>query len=268
MGRVVIATGTLFDAAALTGLGTIAGALPVTNLQNAQLGTVTRWTSLAGMGVEIDLGSAKAINLIAALSHNGTSAATWRIRGATSQANLTASPGYDSGTISMWPVTGKPSLTGYLSSLKFLAAAQTFRWWRIDFTDAANPDGYLDVGRVYVDAAFQPSRNLSYGWRILPIDPSIKLETLGGQSFVTARPIKRMLSMRLPALTENEAMGKVLALQRALGIQRDALAIRDPDATTWLQEQMIYGRLQNLSGVTNTRFNIYETTFEVEEILA
>lgn len=268
MGRLVIASGALVDSATLTGLGTIAGSRPIANLQDSQLGTFTRWTSLTGMGVDIDLGSAKAINLFAAISHNATSAGTWQIKGATSQANLTSSPGYNPGAGSLWPVTGKPDLPGKLTSIKFLAAAQTFRWWRIEFTDAANPDGYFDVGRIYVDGAFQPARNLAYGWQVLPIDPSTEIETIGGQSYVTPRPIKSVLRLRLPALTEDEAMGRALAMQKSLGIQKDVLAIRDPDATTWLQQQMVYGRLQTLPGVTNTRFKIYETAFDVKEMLA
>lgn len=76
-----------------------ASTMPASNLNLAQPTDVWRSTSLTSQYIVADLGSAKAVDTIALMFTNLTSAATMRIRGATSQANLTASPGYDSSTI-------------------------------------------------------------------------------------------------------------------------------------------------------------------------
>jgi hypothetical protein len=263
----VLATGALIDAATLSSTGTISAALPLTNLQTMQPGEVCRFTDLSGMMVIADLGATTAVNLIALINHNLTSAATWRIRAADTEANLTASPGYDSGDVTVWTLAGKPASATQFLSLAFYATAKSYRWWRIDITDAANPDGFVDLGRLYIDAAFQPSRNLAYGWGVQIIDPSVQDQSLGGQTYVTERDVYRVLSFSLPYLTEDEAYEDAYELFRARGIKKDVLAIRNPDATTHLHRQSVYGLLLESPPIVNSKFNIHEAPFKVKELL-
>src|SRR3546814_236006 len=125
MAGLYIATPVLSDAATLSTTGTVSSTLPLTNLQTMQPGEVCRFTSLTGIMIVADLGSAASINWIELINHNGTSAATWRIRGADTEGELTSDPGYDSGTVSMWPTSGKPDDEGLqnLSSLQYLTTA-------------------------------------------------------------------------------------------------------------------------------------------------
>lgn len=84
------------DSATLTGSGAAAGA-PYTNLQRMMPGKVYSTSGGAPYYIEMDLASAMEWNAAFLGFHTASSTALWRVRAATSQANLTASPGFDSG---------------------------------------------------------------------------------------------------------------------------------------------------------------------------
>lgn len=272
MGNPVIATPALSDAATLTASSAPA-TLPVSNLQGEQPGVVWRALDPAASWVEVDLGAASAINLVALLHHNLGSAATWRIRAAATQGDLTAAPGYDSTAITAWPTAGLEDW-GTVNSVLWLAAApQSFRWWRIDLADAANPAGFLEAGRLYIADAWQPSRNLEYGWSTAWQDPSEFALALGGQEYAVERRRRRLIQFTIPIVAESqaaaeaEAYGKAFELQRLRGLSGDVLAIRDPDNAAQLQRQTIYGRMAELRPIVNTAFNIFTTRFAFREML-
>lgn len=272
--RIVIATPALSDAATLTGLGTIAATLPVTNLQTVQPGKVARWTSLATVGLRADLGAAAAINLIALGPHNGTSAATWQIRAGASEAEADAGAGYDSGAVSMWPGTGRPA--GYdserLWSLAWLPrtggpGAQTFRYWRIDVDDGANPAGYFDIGRLYLSAAWQPTKNLRYGWGLGWDDPSEHVQAIGGQRWGVRRAKGRVLPFALGSMIEDEMIGTADEIARLRGTTEDILVVRDPEATAWLHKYIVQGTLETLEPLINRTFNLYDSNYRVRQLV-
>jgi hypothetical protein len=223
------------------------------------------------MAVEADLGAAAAINLVALLAHNGTSAATWRIRAATSQANLTAAPGYDSGTVSMWPAAGKPAgyaATDRLHAIHYLATAQSFRWWRADLTDAANPDGYFEAGRLVIDAAWQPSRNFVVGWTLGVIDVSAPVRSARGHLWpgITDSAKARAIEFGLRALSEDEMRANAYELDRKRARSKDVLALRDPAANANLHLWTVYGLISELGPLRHITMSRYEKSYRVEEM--
>jgi hypothetical protein len=221
------------------------------------------------MNVIADLGTASAVNLIALIAHSATADATWRIRGADTEADLTAAPGYDSGDVTMWPSTGRPSGWTKLTSLHLPDSAQTYRWWRIDITDAANPDGFLDIGRLYIAAAWQPLRNLAFGWQLAWVDPSEQQRSQGGAVYVRELPSYRRIDFELRYASEDDYYDNGFELERLIGRKKDILVVPDPAATKHLHRKMIYGvRGDVLPGAVNQSLNIYATKFSVEELPA
>ena len=267
MGRIVIASPALSDAGALTTPGAVAASLPLANLQDMQPSKVCRFTNLTGMAVVCDLGAAAAINLIALVAHNGSAAATWRIRAAATEAVLTAAPGYDSTAVSMWPASGQPSGWAVLPSTLFLATAQSFRWWRIDITDAANPAGYWQAGRLVLAAAWQPSRNLQFGWGLGHIDPSEVSAAAGGQLLVEERTKRRVVSFTLSFMDEDEMMVNAFEIERARGAARDVVVIRDPDATSHLHRQTVHGLMTGGQPIVNDAVNVFRKPYRLEELI-
>ncbi len=273
MGNPVIATPEIGDAAVLTASSAPEG-LPVGNLQTRQPGQVWRAQDPAASWVEADLGSAATLNLVALLHHNLTGAGTWRIRAAATQANLTAAPGYESGVVTAWPTTGLDDWET-VNSILWLgdAGAQTFRWWRVDLADAANPAGFLEAGRLYLANAWQPSRNLDYGWSTAWLDPTELNLALGGQEYDIGRRRRREITFAIPivansqAEAEAEAYDQPFEIQRRRGRSGDVLAIRDPDNADQLQRQTIYGRMAELRPIVNTAFKSFTTRFAFRETL-
>lgn len=278
MGNPVIASPAFVDAATLTA-GSEAAGMEVEYLQTDQPSERWRSAGLSNLYIEVDLGAAQAINALILHDHNLTSAATWRIRGATSQANLTAAPGYDTGAtfISVWPATGRPVTAGAkgwagpLFSMHWLLdggpGAQTYRWWRIDLADAANPDGYVEAGRLIVDDAWQSSEAMEYDWSLTPLDDSPKERTEGGQIYPTPRPRSWRLAFTLSFLDEDEAYDNALAIAHGHGVSKPLFILRDPEATKHLHKQFVYGLVADLQPVTNRTLNDFSLPYVADLML-
>lgn len=102
--------------------------------------------------IVIDLGSAQLVNSLAIFDHNLTSAAT-----ITLEANVADA----------W---GAPSFSEAIAYnaekiLHYLGAAQTYRYWRISITDAANPDNYISMSELFLGTYLELSKNFRYGMK-------------------------------------------------------------------------------------------------------
>jgi hypothetical protein len=267
MGNLVIATPVLSDAASLSA-GSQAAAMPVTNLQTIQPGEVWRALDLTQSFVVADLGSAQSINLVSLIATNASAAATWRVRGANSVANLTAAPGYDSGSISHWPNAGLGAWSYTNAYLWLGAAPQNFRYWRIDVADAANPAGFYQAGRLYLASAWQPSRNFAYGWQILFQGDGPKSRSEGGQGYALIGARYRTLDLTLKFASEAEMFQNGFELERLRGTSQDLLILKDPDnAAGLIMQQSLYGTAVEFNPLINTFFKIFEKRFHLEELL-
>jgi len=265
MARITIATPELSDAATLTA-GSAVASLPVSNLQTRQPGERWRATDLANVYLEIDLGSAAAINLVALLNTNASSAATWQVRAAATQGALTTSPGYDSGSVSMWPVAGLDGLPWTHARL-WLSTSQTYRWWRIDVSDSGNADGHFQAGRLYVASAWEAPRNVQYGWSVTWNDPSVKRRSTGSQLYSLVRTPWRSFDGALSFLSEGQMYDNLYDLQRRRGASRDVLLMRDPEATDHFMAQSVYGVLETLQPLVQERLAVFRSRLIVEELL-
>lgn len=268
MARILIATTEKSDAGTLTGGGSLAESLPITNLQTQQPGEVARWLSLSGMSLVLDLLEAAAINLVALLAHNGTADATWQIRAAAAAGDLVSAPGYDSGVVSMWTAAGRPP--GYagekLPSLHYLAAAQTFRYWRIDMADAANPAGYFEAGRLVIDAAWAPARNLRHEWEIGHIDPSESERAARGHLWPGPDSnTAREWDFAIRGLSEDDVFAGGYEIARKRGARKDVLAARNPELTTHLHRNTVYGLLSPPGKIRRIAHDWYEQPYRLSE---
>lgn len=269
--NIVIATPVLSDAAVLTA-GSEAADMPAANLLTQQPIDVWRATDLANAYLVADLGAAAAINLVALLYTNASSAAQWRVRAAASEADLTAAPGYDSGLVDMWPHAGLETWD-WTHAFRWLGVAgatpgpQTFRWWRIDVADPGNAAGYVQAGRLYLAAAWQPTRNLLYGWSVGFIDFSAKVRAAGGQILPGSRPLHRVARFALRCDSESEMYDNAFEIDRRRGTSGDVLVLRDPATPSRLMKQSVYGTLSSLEPIVNARFNVFEKPYEIEEMI-
>lgn len=264
MTNLLIATPILSDAGSYTDPGTTGTG--VANLSSMQPGEAFLISGNSGH-FHLDLGSAQAIDLFMAIHKDTTTALTWRIRGATSEANLTAGPGYDSGVISVYATGSRP--TNYaasepLTAVKYLTSAQTFRWWRIDFNDTGATN--YSIGRVYFSKAWIPAINISFPWDEGFIDMAIRSRAQGAQTFAKNMGRLRVINFNLDFESESDMYTNAHEIDRLRGAAKDVLVVRDAAATTHLHQQTIYGLMTDLRPIVNTNFDIYSKPYRVEEL--
>lgn len=219
---------------------------------------VWRTTGDTAEHVIIDLGSAKAVNLIALMFTNLTSAATWRVRAGTT----TSVTNYDSTAVTAW--AGATENVDRPHAMLFLSSAQTYRYWRIDLADSANPDTFIEAGRVILANAFQGSRNYSYGAGRGFNDLSTKQDSFGGGLLYETKAKRPVLTFETANMTAAEIEATILELQRLN--DGPVFAMLDPDANTYRMGRMYYG-LMELAPVINTTFNRFSTRITVEGLI-
>lgn len=241
----------LSDAGTITGYGTIAAAMPAGDLLSLAPGTRCRWTATAGAYLVLDLGAAASWDTVALLAHTAGASDAFRIRAATSEANLTAAPAIDQAGISFWPAAGKPTRTDAFHSFWRWPAVVTYRWLRLDFTLAAAP---FEIQRLMAAAAFQPARNYSYGSGDGFVATGTKSRSIGGHTWpAPGRPLKAK-TLLLEALTEAELFESVNELLRTRSAEKDCFIVLDPDADAHRVDQMLWGTLDD-PGLAPIRFH-------------
>lgn len=261
----------LFDLATVDS-GDWRAATPVTYLQDMQPGRVARTTNLTNTFFVVEFTAAVACTTFWAFATNLSASATIRIRAATSEANLTAAPGLDvwSGTTSAWPATGRPTDYGLTrwSVFKKWTNTTAYVWWRVDFSDGSNSDGYIEIGRAFLaPIAFQPTIGMSYGWTNQYNPADIQNRTPFGHILTQARQRPRSFSITFEWLSEAEMWGGINTLQRLRGMAGDVGICLDPDATTYLHQRTMQGVFAEPIPMAQPYFNIFAAKVTAVELL-
>jgi len=260
MKNLILGYNNLIDTATLSG-GSWSAALPLANLKSRILSKVARSSDAAAAStrIDIDLGSAKSVQAFGAIRTNlSASGATYRLRG--SNDNTFAASLYDSGTASAAAQT--PDL------ILGLDAAVTARYWRLEIVDTANASGYIQIGRLFIGTALAPADNYSKGAEIGYQSSTAVAKSVGGVKYFDRRPGERLFSFQLDWLTDAEALGQALELQRISGIHGEVLLVVDPADTIFNQKRHFLGTLQQLPPLKNPYLTNYQAAFNVVEVAA
>lgn len=285
MANAILAYGNLADTAALYG-GDWLGELPLSNLQDRRLGQLAR-SATASTGdswFDADFGATRLFKVAALVNHNLSVAAQYRIR-------LSLDPNFidsvaDSGWTDVWPVVypfgslpwGSPSwwagkypadqIGRYTGAVVFVLSSLTAaQYLRVEISDPGNPDGFVQIGRLFVADGWQPTRNMTYGASLAWEDRTQVQEALSGAEYFDTRPPVRVARFGLEAMTESEAMSQAFELQRAMGVSGEVLFIWDPADTTHALRRRFLGRLRTLSPIENPGPDRWKAPFEIKELL-
>lgn len=240
-----------------------AGDLVANNLKLDDLTEVWRANAVSAVNLVIDLGAAAAVGMIALVNGSITNGATWRVRGATSVANLTAAPGYDSGTVSAWPAPASREILWNVDLCAAPAQVQTFRHWRIDIDDAGNGDGFLDFGALYMAEVIEPERNRQRGQAVGLIDPSVTRKSAGGQPVSRSEEKFRVTEFALPALTSAEA-DDLLEVDARHGTTVPRGILFDPDDGDRHYINFFFGRVVELEPFEDPQHQRWIRRYRVE----
>lgn len=285
MGIIQIGWQNYGDTATLSA-GSWASTLPLTNMQRRPLSRVARSSDAteASTQFRVNLGSSTPIVAKVALwQHNVSQVGEIRITAGTTAG---ASDVHDSGWLSVWPQLAPEDLEwedpnwwfGTLSDsdvegypIRFLYDCGDniqAQYWTVEISDEANGDGYVEIGRLWMGPFWSPGINYdvgaSLGWEARATEE----EALGGVLYFDDKPSVRVFSFTLGSVTDTEAFGNLLELQRIARNSREVVVIPDPDDTLRSFKRDILGRLRKSDALTQATVDDYQTAgFEVEELL-
>lgn len=223
-----------------------ASGLGVSNLQHVQPRKKWQTTGTAAEYITGTFAAGVAANCLALVGHNLSGSATVRVRMANSAAAVTAAPVVDTGAVSAWPATGKPSVVSWNhhTTLKTWSNATALTNFRIDIADSAPVTTYLEIGRLALGAKWQPTPSFDIGGTPLGFDVrDVQSVTPNGQLFTNRRNVSpaRIFELSIYALDKREAFDGIYELQRLRGMWGDVICCLDPSETTDLHIMTMQG---------------------------
>jgi hypothetical protein len=233
--------------------------LPVTNVQQPHV--ARKWHTLTAVNAAraiFDMGASVSCSLLAIRGTNLTPDATLRLRASDADPSALATLLYDSGTI------GAGVKAGFGNAFKSFTPV-TARYWGLDLEDATVPDN-LQIGRVFIGPSWTAEINQELGWAVTVIDPSLVVESTGGQEYADERPRRRQLQFTLNWLTKAEAYDNALALAMTNGRVRDVIAINDI-ADTYLSEQAVGGLIRADEPIFHRLTQVWAQKYTITERL-
>jgi len=277
---------TAYDGVTISG-GSWLGSAPAANLADRILSRLARSTdaSTASTKVLIDLKTARTTQLFGLFGHNATTVGKLRL---TAGSSPWASDMYDSGWIDIWTAIYLPEdleweddnwWTGTLSEedregypIQFLHAftAVKARYWAVEVDDVGNPAGHFDASFGWLGPLWSPLHN--YTW-----NPSLGWEhhdgevefSLGGVIYPKrARPANRAWDFVLEDLTDAEAFGQVLEMERLAGHTGYVVVIPDADDAVRRHRRDMLARLRRFDRIKQTYYDRQAFGAELEEIVA
>lgn len=269
MANVLLSFDNLADSATLTG-GSWQSTMPRANVQDPRVSKRARSTSASASHATITAtwSSAKSVRFVALVGHNLSADADFTFSNALSGTSF-----FDPAAIywngSVWPAgvvyPEYPGLVFYWRAAGAISTADL----TITISDASNPAGYIEIGRVWIGGdGFQPADNFRYGDQLAWEDPAVVTESLGGTVYASsmARP-KRIARLALGTLTDAERL--TLSRAMAAGVGSQVFYARDPAATgTALLHDTFLARCRTLSAVESVALGINGAGLELQEINA
>lgn len=258
--------------------------LPLNNLKTRLLSKVARSTDASATSTRLRFAIAKdrVVGVLAVANHNLTVDATFRYRIYSDSGYSTMV--YDSGTLNVWPdmpygyyeweeepfwdlsMTNEQRILSAKTLIHIQTNITNATYYQIEFFDTANPDGYVQLGRIFLGTKYQPEANMNLGASIgLETDTLID-KALGGAEFFDRRESFRVARFTLDYLNQSDSIINS-DMMRISGIDAEVVFVWDNSTDIIRNRRGFLGRLRSLSQIEqpyNTRF---QTTYEIKELL-
>lgn len=261
--------------------------LPIANLQRAGLIYPSRTidAALASTKFTLDFGNTTTlIRMFGFMRHTLSTAALYRVTGGTSAGG---SDRYNSGWLQVWPrvymptdidfeepnwwlgqISAEDALLYPIKLLHDLGGNYLVRYWTVEFNDTTNAAGFIQLTRMFAGPLWQPQINYTPGAGVAWAPRDRGVEARSGARYYERLPPKRTMSLGFDSLTDAEAWGRALDLQRRLGSEGEILVIPDPDNAAQRHRRDIWGRITRSAPVIQTEFaDRQQWSVEVEELL-
>lgn len=218
------------------------------------------WISAGGATPYLvyDLLELKTILAIGVLYSNADASSTIRIRTATSEANLTASPVTDTTAVSFHHDATFAEWTR-VHHLTFPSASA--RWVRVDFAHT----GTLRVGRLVVCEKVQSSVNIQQNFA-MDISEDIRMSKTESTEFSGSGLVFRTFTLNFRVKTNDKRLIQSVLNER--GFSKEVMLVLNPDDSAGFMDEVLYGRIASASiphivGITGG--DIFEIPLTVTE---
>lgn len=271
------------DEASLSGGAWLPG-LPLANLKERALSKVCRSidASTGSTVIDLDLGQARSLRALALQNHNLSQAGSWRVKLGSSAG---ASDIYSGSYQSAWSLSfdsGQLEWGGnnwwdgmvdddyirhpYIAPM-LLPTWYSARYVRIEISDAANPDGYIQMGRIFVGGGFVPAIGAMYGLSEGWDDVSRLDYTLSGALVADIGRRRRWAKFELGYIRHADEAPTVHEMLRRLGTAGEVLYL--PNTSNWqsCQRYGFVGRLREMSAIEYPYVNARSIGLAIEELI-
>lgn len=119
--------------------------------------------------------------------------------------------------------------------------------WLIEFDDAANPDGFVQAGRIFMAPFWQPVYNASFGATLGWETGTEVQRSLSGAEYFDYRRPYRVAQFKFNTMTEDEGLGGPFEIMRQVGIDGEVFFMWNPEDTLHKPRRQFLGRLRTLS---------------------
>jgi hypothetical protein len=284
MANTIIGYQNRIDAATFAAYGSWSTSLPLTNIKTRQLSKKARSTNAVNSSTKLRfaLDAERIIGSVAIVNHNMQKDATWRYRVYSDSGYSTLV--YDSGTINVWPLMpfgsyewedsrfwdlqlSAEEIALFTKTLTFVpSTVASAQYYQIEFFDSTNTDGYVELGRIFVGAIYQPELNMNLGASIGEETNTIVDVALSGAEFFDRRTSSRVAQFTLDHLQYNESIinGDIMKIS---GTDAEVLYIYDDNTALDLHRRAFLGRLRTLSPIAQPYNTRYQTSYEIKELL-
>lgn len=124
------------------------------------------------------------------------------------------------------------------------------KYWKAELTDAANPDGYFELGRNFNGMYWEPARGIEWDYILTPLDETESSFSEGGQKFSDIKPKRYQVELTLKKVDDNEKYWSLIDMLRRWGKRKSILMSLFPDGSTAEQFFItLYGSFRKIPGV-------------------
>ncbi len=254
-----------------------AGSLAASNLLTDIKSQVWRSTGCTSESLTVNWTVAQLVGCVSLPYCNFTSSATIRVQ-AYSDAGITLL--YDSGVVpacayapfGSWNWGAVPLGVNGFSQGGYAYATLWFpiiavKQLTITFTDATNPLGYLEAGRLVCGTYWTPTFNADYGVSLTMNDTSTHLRSDAGDKMTTIGTRSRKISLSLTNMLPIDRAA-LINLLLTNGMPQPIFFSMYPSNSDPVLEQNyeIYCKVDSMNAMTTSFVNAYSSTLDLDEI--
>jgi hypothetical protein len=184
------------------------------NVQDIRLSRTFRTAVLTDAWIKIDTISGIDASVAVIAGHNFTNAATIKIQG--NDTDVWTSPTVDE------------TMTWNADSIVHFFTEDNLRFWRFIVTDAANPDTYIEMGRLFLGTFYQVDEKPQRDFAEEIIDESRSGFSITGQAYVDIGIQRKEFSISMGTMQEATRQN-ILAVYASVGTHTPIFVIIDED---------------------------------------